>query len=114
MRLPVAAVLGLSAVLGLGLSAGGCHVEPSANRLTQRASFDLGCTAAQLRFEKIDDRTTRVTGCGKRGAYVESCDGLHTSKDTTCAWVLNGKIEVDPTPQLDLDRDPGDALAPSP
>ena len=112
MRLPAAAVLGLSTVLGL--SAGACRAGSRADRLAQRAAFDLGCTTGELWFQKIDDRTTKVTGCGKHGTYVESCDGLHTSKDTTCSWVLVGKLEVNRTPQPDLDPDPGDVAAPTP
>jgi hypothetical protein len=57
-------------------------------QLHTRASFDLHCPAANIRFMQIDGRTYGVEGCGQRATYVESCQPSAMGQD--CTWVLNG------------------------
>lgn len=117
MRSPVAVVVVVAAtalaVTSL-LGATGCRAEATHDQLSRRASFDFGCAARDLRFTAIDERTSGVEGCGKRATYVETCDGPRTNTNTTCTWVLNGKIEVDRRPGPEMDPDPGDVGAPTP
>jgi hypothetical protein len=75
------------------LAVGGCVATASAKQLTSRASFDLSCPSGTLRYKRIDERTQGVLGCGKRAIYVESCGG---GEGTSCTWVLNGTIAVEP------------------
>ena len=55
----------------------------SADKLRDRASFDLDCPKSKLQLKKLDSRTAGVRGCGQRATYVEVCDGA------SCTWVLN-------------------------
>jgi hypothetical protein len=115
MRQPVAAAAVVAAALAaLPLPAAGCRAEATEDQLARRASFDFGCAVSELRFSRIDERTTGVVGCGKHATYVESCDGLRTNTSTRCTWLLNGKIEVDRRPPPEMDPDPGDVAAPTP
>jgi hypothetical protein len=80
----------------IGLVASGCLASASGDQLTRRASFDLGCSANNLRYHRIDEQTQGVSGCGKRATYVVSCDGPRTNVATTCTWLINGAIITDP------------------
>jgi hypothetical protein len=80
-------------VVAIGMA--GCAPAASAKQLTSRASFDLACPSASLRYKKIDDRTQGVLGCGKQATYVESCDRRSRGDgERGCTWVLNGRIEA--------------------
>lgn len=115
MRSPIAVVAAATAVLVAGpLGVAGCRAEATHDQLSRRASFDFGCAVRDLRFTQIDERTSGVEGCGKHAAYVETCDGPRTNSNTTCTWVLNGKIEIDRRPGPEMDPDPGDVAAPTP
>lgn len=81
--------------LALATIASACVINAGAasrDQLTRRAAFDLDCTPNQLGYQKIDDRSYGVTGCGKRGTYVESCNSGQ------CTWVLNGSLDSDQPP----------------
>lgn len=64
----------------------------TAEQLTRRASFDLGCGEKDLRYTRIDDQTQGVSGCAKHATYVETC-AKHGDGDAECTWLLNGLIE---------------------
>jgi hypothetical protein len=55
-------------------------VERREDRLRQRAAFDMRCDAGALSISELDRRTAGVEGCGQRGVYVWSDQGM---------WVLN-------------------------
>jgi hypothetical protein len=82
----------LQVVLGL-VWVMGCAATASQDQLTRRAWFDLGCSAKELKYTRIDYLTVGVVGCGKRAIYVESCDGPRSRLETMCTWVINGQIE---------------------
>ena len=72
------------------------HADPSfkgalGDQLLKRASFDLECPADQLDVVVIDASTRGVTGCGRKGAYVEHCTGLKGFTETTCTWIINSE-----------------------
>lgn len=77
----------LSAVGALALvSAAGCGA--SLEQLRARAAFDFSCPEGQLSVVDIDSRTKGVTGCGRRGTFVESCTPKPW-QGVECTWVLN-------------------------
>ena len=84
-------------VLALALLCG-CYATASTEQLVRRASFDLDCEPNELGYQRIDDSTLGVRGCGKHATYVESCDGPREKPATTCTWVLNGSISTPATP----------------
>jgi hypothetical protein len=75
-----------------------CYATASTEQLVRRASFDLDCASKELGYERIDNSTLGVRGCGKQATYVESCDGPRAKPETTCTWVLNGSISIPATP----------------
>jgi hypothetical protein len=76
----------------------GCYATASPDQLVHRAAFDFGCAASGLKVVDIDESTEGVVGCGRRGTYVQSCDGPRNRLDTTCTWVLNGRLEANEQP----------------
>jgi hypothetical protein len=76
----------------LAVSVFGCMMSASRDQLARRSSFDLACPAEQTRYVQVDERSWGATGCGRRAVYVESCDGVTTSPNTKCTWVLNGSV----------------------
>ncbi|HEY5960218.1 MAG TPA: hypothetical protein VIV60_26880 [Polyangiaceae bacterium] len=64
-----------------------------------RAPFDLHCDAQELSFDRLDEKTIGVSGCGKRATYIETCRDTIDSgasfivkapvTDTECQWVMN-------------------------
>src|SRR5690242_12251568 len=114
MRPPVVVVaIAVTAIAAGSLGTAGCRAEATHDQLARRASFDFGCAVGELRYTKIDDRTSGVEGCGKHGTYVETCDGPRTNTATTCTWILNGEVEIDRRPGPEMDPDPGDVGAPT-
>jgi hypothetical protein len=72
----------------LPLAAGlGCATTNEVNPLIKRAMFDLDCPREQLSWQKIDNQTFGVRGCGQKATYIESCRGEGLSE--TCVWVRN-------------------------
>jgi hypothetical protein len=75
--------------LGLAPMLGACFPGPAAKvqQLRARASFEMQCSAKDLRVVDMDEQTKGVEGCGRRLTYVEMCDerpdGWH------CTWVIN-------------------------
>ena len=86
---------GAGTILALALGSG-CVSYATGEQLTQRASFDLSCPSKDLGYVRIDGKTQGVIGCGKRGTYLESCEGAQAAR--TCTWVLNGRVENDVSP----------------
>jgi hypothetical protein len=85
--------------MGLVMAAAACMMSATADQLTRRASFDLGCVTSELRYTKIDALTQGVTGCGRRATYVESCRPGYNNMPGPCTWVLNGAVEsTEPPP----------------
>lgn len=82
---------GVLTILAMSGLISGCAATQ--DQLVRRASFDLDCQPAMLRYQEIDRRTRGVIGCGKHATYVESCDGPRDNAMTSCTWVLNGQIE---------------------
>lgn len=68
------------------VTAAGCGA--SLEQLRTRAAFDFSCPEPQLSVVDIDSRTKGVTGCGKKGTFVESCTPTPW-KNLECTWVLN-------------------------
>jgi hypothetical protein len=69
-------LLVLVAVVAAGCSA----VQRRGGQLRERAGFDMRCEPGALQITEIDRRTAGVEGCGQRGVYVWSDQGM---------WVLN-------------------------
>lgn len=77
----------LTATVLIFVVLGGAGCGASLGQLRMRAAFDYGCQENQLSVIKIDNRTNGVTGCGKKGTYVESCTPKPFRLE--CTWVLN-------------------------
>lgn len=54
-----------------------------------RAPFDLGCTAADMRYLQIDSKTVGAQGCGKRATYVKVCRRINSWGQDECQWVMD-------------------------
>jgi len=82
-----------------------CATAPPAKRepgpLTKRAVFYLDCSAGELRFTKIDDKTVGIRGCGKRTVYVKICQPSREPFEyEECRWLRQGEVQEDgPPPQ---------------
>jgi hypothetical protein len=89
--------------LGLVLGVMACDESaqaPAKHPVKARAVFDMNCPAKELSFDKLDDDTLGVTGCGRRATYVRLCRdkvdqgaSFMVGKQVTeeeCKWVLNG------------------------
>lgn len=58
-----------------------------------RAPFDLHCTAEQMRYMILDDKTIAAQGCQRRATYVKVCRrtgmvGTMWQHDE-CQWVVD-------------------------
>jgi hypothetical protein len=75
---------------------------PPKHPVKARAPFDMNCPAKELNFDKLDDSTLGVTGCGRRATYVRLCrDKVDESASAVgrlvteeeCKWILNGSVQ---------------------
>src|SRR3954471_7708583 len=103
-------------IVGLVVAVAACVVvggeAATADQLTRRASFDLGCAASELRYTRIDRLTQGAAGCGRRATYVETCQRNRYDYPERCTWILNGAVEsAEPSPSTtsasDLSGPPG-------
>lgn len=92
VRLSVVALAGCTLLIGGLLACVNSAATPE--QLRTRVAYDFDCPENQLALQQLDDRTYGVTGCGRRGTYVESCDGRKGDFGTKCTWVLN--VDVPP------------------
>ncbi len=79
----------------------GGSTQGAKHPVKKRAPFDLHCSASELEFERLDDKTIGVSGCGKRATYVEVCrqtlDGAGTFftgvaiTDEECQWHMDSR-----------------------
>ena len=67
--------------------ASGCATSQEANPLIKRAVFELECPREKLKWQRIDDETFGVRGCGKQATYVYVCSGAGISE--SCKWLRN-------------------------
>lgn len=58
------------------------------DQLRVRSAFDLGCPQQMITLHYVDQRTRGVVGCGRRLAYLESCD-----QSGRCTWQLDQRPE---------------------
>lgn len=72
--------------------ASGCYASAKRDHLFRRSALDFNCATSNLRYTDRDARTIDVEGCGKRGTYVETCDGDRYASGTTCTWALAGEL----------------------
>lgn len=85
-------LVGLVGVLESGCAGTG---KGARHPVRQRAPFDLRCDADELSYERLDERTIGVSGCGKNATYVELChDRIHAlgrfvATEEECQWVMN-------------------------
>ncbi|HEY6174713.1 MAG TPA: hypothetical protein VIX73_09730, partial [Kofleriaceae bacterium] len=99
---------GVLRIMIAGLFAACATTGATGEQLTRRASFDLDCAPADLRYRKIDSQTQGVVGCGRRATYVETCSRSSQYAESECTWVLNGSVEhapdatVQPAPRSSL------------
>ena len=77
----------VSAVMFLSSCFGSFEAERST--LPARASFDLDCPQAQLKYSELGNKSVGVSGCGKKAVYVSACSGQPGQMTTTCNWVQN-------------------------
>jgi hypothetical protein len=63
--------------------------EADRRTLPARASFDLDCPQAQLKYSELGNKSVGVSGCGKKSVYVSACNGQPGQMTTTCSWVQN-------------------------
>ncbi|MBW2536999.1 MAG: hypothetical protein JRI55_36270 [Deltaproteobacteria bacterium] len=61
----------------------------SLDHLRVRAAFDLACPQQMVSLHYIDPRTRGVVGCGRRLAYLESCDDA--GAEAVCTWQRDGQ-----------------------
>jgi len=65
----------------------------TADVLKKDAAKLLSCTEDKLMVHKIDDRTMRIAGCGKRVNYFERCQDESLEADkTTCTWEKDSEV----------------------
>ncbi len=87
----VSLMMGTAAGCGAGLE-----------HLRARAAYDFNCPENQLSVAEVDSVTKSVSGCGKKGTFVERCTRL-PFQGTECTWVLNSGAAQSPgepaTPQ---------------
>jgi len=83
-------------VMGAAMSllTGACATAPAQKKdhpIVGMAVFDLNCPKEQLSYQKLDDGTWGVIGCGQRTKYVQLCSqGSHNVLvGEECRWVRN-------------------------
>jgi hypothetical protein len=75
-----------------------CYAAARKDHLLRRTALDFNCSTKLLTYTELENRKTLVVGCGKRGTYVETCDGDRYESGTTCTWKLDGMLEsTEPT-----------------
>jgi hypothetical protein len=65
----------------------GCATSQEASPLIKRAVFELECPREKLKWQKFDEETYGVRGCGKQATYVYVCQGTGISE--SCTWLRN-------------------------
>jgi len=79
MNLPLKSML-----VATSLLVGCLHEDDVNDMLFKRAGFDFQCDAKSLTYQKIDDMTVGMSGCGHRATYILVCAGHEP-----CRWVMN-------------------------
>ena len=61
-----------------------CATVTPTDQVRTISAHELQCPASQLQTTSIDERTIRVSGCGKEVTYAEACPP--GPRPTRCTW----------------------------
>lgn len=97
-RVPRMDSLGRGAWVAIALCALGCEETteaPAKHPVKARAPFDLHCPERELNFDKLDENTLGVSGCGRHATYVRICrdrieaNPVYIDSEEECRWLMD-------------------------